>query len=187
MKWISNNYGGKRGLLWHFLARIACAGQCYRKYCRIDWGRVTRLVFVCKGNICRSAFAVTLAQKRGLPVASFGLCAVDGDLADVHAVSAATYFEIDMRDHRATAINSFTVLPGDLLIVMEPEQAIVLTPHLTAGAQCTLLGLWATPRRPHIEDPYGLSPDYFNVCFQIIYSAVENFSMKLSCEDRNRA
>jgi hypothetical protein len=41
-----------------------------------------------------------------------------------------------------------------------------------AGAQTTLLGLWSTPPRPHLTDPYGGSVDYFNRCFMIIDSAV---------------
>ena len=39
---------------------------------------VRRLVFVCHGNICRSAFADVLAKQTGLNSASFGLSTSSG-------------------------------------------------------------------------------------------------------------
>ena len=39
---------------------------------------VTRLVFVCHGNICRSAFAHAVAERLGANVASFGLSTASG-------------------------------------------------------------------------------------------------------------
>jgi hypothetical protein len=53
---------------------------------------------------------------------------------------------------------------------MEPAQLPALA---KLGAQATLLGLWATPPRPHLEDPYGLCAAYFDTCFEVIDSAVE--------------
>jgi protein-tyrosine phosphatase len=32
--------------------------------------------------------------------------------------------------------------------------------------------LWASPERPHLEDPYGLSDAYFDTCFDVIDSAL---------------
>ena len=37
-----------------------------------DPAKVRRLVFVCHGNICRSAYADVLARRAGMNVASFG-------------------------------------------------------------------------------------------------------------------
>src|SRR5207237_1259531 len=64
---------------------------------------------------------------------------------------------------------------GDLRIAMEPAQIRRLA-RLATAAPTTLLGLWATPPWPHLEDPYGLSPAYFDTCFDIIDSAVERIA-----------
>jgi protein-tyrosine phosphatase len=45
-----------------------------------DPARVRRLVFVCHGNICRSAYAHVLARRAGARVASFGLSTATGKL-----------------------------------------------------------------------------------------------------------
>ena len=64
--WLRDNYGSRRGFVrtwWHRL-RYLLGG--YRAYRQVDWNSVERLVFVCKGNICRSAYAGALVTSRGL-------------------------------------------------------------------------------------------------------------------------
>ena len=55
---------------------------------------------------------------------------------------------------------------------MEPAHLARLRGTLPAGVPVTLLGLWAGHRRPHIEDPYGLSPAYHRTCIGLIDEAV---------------
>jgi hypothetical protein len=56
---------------------------------------------------------------------------------------------------------------------MEPWQAKQLQQELCGDIQITLLGLWHSRPRPHIEDPYGLGEDYFETCFDIIDDAIQ--------------
>ena len=62
---------------------------------------------------------------------------------------------------------------GDLLLAMEVRQLdrLAADPRLAALPR-SLLGLWATPRRPHLHDPYSLSDAYMRTCFELIDSAV---------------
>jgi protein-tyrosine phosphatase len=36
----------------------------------------------------------------------------------------------------------------------------------------SLLGLWATPKMPHLHDPYELDPAYMDTCLQRIERAI---------------
>jgi hypothetical protein len=37
----------------------------------------------------------------------------------------------------------------------------------------TLVGLYVRPRRPHIEDPFGLPDEYFDSCYELIEEALD--------------
>ena len=52
-----------------------------------DAAQVRRLVFVCQGNICRSAFADVAGRRAGLNTASFGLSTTTGRAAHDAAIS----------------------------------------------------------------------------------------------------
>ena len=161
-------YGRRAGWLRHHLAAALNRLGAFQPLTRVPWRKVKRIVFVCQGNICRSAYAEARARSQGLRTASFGLGAREGDEANRTALARAAARGVDLRPHRASVMPE--TLPGDLLVAMEPAQAARLT-KLTQ-APVTLLGLWADPPRPHLEDPYGLSDAYFDTCFGVIDSAV---------------
>lgn len=143
----------------------------------IDVAAVRRLVFVCQGNICRSAYADQVAQGLGLESASFGLSAASGGPAHPPAVAAAALAGIDLAGHRTTRAEDYQPRPGDLLLAMEVRQLgrLARDPRL-AGMPRTLLGLWAAPPRPHLHDPYQLDPAYMQTCLRVIHRAVERLS-----------
>lgn len=142
---------------------------------------VDRIVFVCQGNICRSAFAEGLARDMGLPVASFGLATTTGVPADPAAARAALALGLDLDRHRTTARADFGVRPGDLLLAMETRQLrrIAADAEL-APLRRDLLGSWARPPVPHLHDPFQLSDAYFLTCFRRIQSAVETLAAEFS-------
>ncbi len=179
--WLSRCYGSRRGLfvtLWHQLKYLAGG---YRRYNGIDWRRVERLVFVCKGNICRSAVAEAVVGD-AWPCASFGLQTVDDAPANVAARQVAADMGLDLQAHRTTSVEGVELRDGDLLVAMEPWQLAVLQQRFPAQ-QKTLLGLWMAPPRPHIQDPYGLSQDYFRFCFTAIEQAVQRLLDRLRIEN----
>ena len=179
-QWIADRYGSYRGFLstwWHRL--LYYLGR-YRGYRRVDWMAVERLVFVCKGNICRSAYAEAFALGRGLASSSCGMDTRTGAEADGDAIQAARLRGIDLSRHRAMPIQSMTIGKGDLLVVMEPEQAEQLKRVTGDDHQFTLLGIWGGATRPYIRDPYGASPVYFNNCFECIERSVDGIIGKIS-------
>jgi protein-tyrosine phosphatase len=168
---IRDRFGSGRGLARLLLSGAASLAGAYRSFRRIEWGRVDRFVFVCTGNICRSPYAERRAAAAGFPAISIALRGETGRPADPVACAAALRAGTDLGDHRATAADAAELRPGDLLVAMEPWQARMLAARFP-GHQVTLLGLWTTPRRPHLHDPYTLSPAYFRTCFRLIDTGV---------------
>ena len=171
--YVEKHHGRRQGLARHLVAQSRRALGAFRDFETLDWSRVTRLVFVCTGNICRSAYGAAKAASVGIPSASFGLYARSRDPADAQAIASAQARGIDLRGHRARCADEVTLLPGDLLLAMEPWQAAeLLSSTRAAGAQLSLLGLWSGQKRAHIEDPYGLGPAYFDTCLSLMDEAV---------------
>lgn len=178
---VQARYGTLRGLVRLLLSRAARAAGRYAPYEKVRFAGVERLVFVCAGNICRSPYGDRKAAQSGFPTASIALRGGSGDPADPGARIAGSAAGVDLSDHRSTAVADYAALPGDLLIAMEPWQADDLARRYRdrPDVQVTLLGLWSRPRRPHIHDPFGLSPAYFRTCFRVIDDGVAGLMARL--------
>lgn len=135
---------------------------------------VRRLVFVCQGNICRSAFADMVARAQGVESASFGLSTDTGRPAHEPAIVAAGALGYAMGDHRAVDAADFAPREGDLLLAMEVRQMhrLAADPRLSHLPR-QLLGQWATPPMPHLHDPYSLDDRYMATCLARIERAVK--------------
>ena len=134
---VRSSFGTYRGLI-----RLASAGVArkpenlsgrYRQFKQIRWGRVTRVVFVCHGNICRSPYAEARAVSFGLSAASFGLSAGSGEPADPTACRIAARRGIELARHCARDAADFELQTDDLLVVMEPRQARRILGRLAIG------------------------------------------------------
>ena len=139
-----------------------------------DPARVRRLVFLCQGNICRSAFADVVARRAGMNVASFGLSTHGGRPAHEPAITAAAAMGHEMGAHRASDLTDYVPQEGDLILAMEVRQLhkLAADPRV-AHVPRQLLGLWARPTMPHLHDPYGLDDRYMLHCLRRIERAVE--------------
>ncbi|MDJ0806102.1 MAG: phosphotyrosine protein phosphatase [Gammaproteobacteria bacterium] len=177
--WIERNYSTRRGFartLWH--QSIYYFGG-YRDYLNIDWGSVKRLVFICKGNICRSAYSEAFAKALKIESISCGLDTIERAPANPDAIRIAMRRGISLTEHKTQPIMYLTLCKTDLLVVMEPWQALFLKQNLVREHQITLLGLWSKPIRPHIQDPFGASAEYFELCFNHIEDYVKKIANKI--------
>jgi protein-tyrosine phosphatase len=179
--WINRQFGTWRGLVRALLANAELATGRLRPFMLHHPEQVRRVVPVCLGNICRSAYAHHIAVECGLPVASFGLSTHTGGSSPKAAVAAARRRGVDMTAHRATDWNDFKVQPGDLMLVMEVRQAHELRKRLGPrdDVQVCLLGLWCKPPMPHLHDPYTLSDAYFDTSFRRVDQAMRQLSVDL--------
>ena len=161
MSLLTRNFGTFRGVI-----RLALA------HAEVALGRdgslppepaaVRRLVFVCHGNICRSALAEAVAQDEGMQTASFGLSTSSGKGAHPPAIDVARSMGFDLSAHRTTRVEDFVTQSGDLLLAMETRhlRKLATIPAL-AGTPRLLLG--SAIHVPHLHDPYHLDPAYMPV------------------------
>lgn len=173
------NYGTFRGWVRSFLAQLEWVTGRVDRFVTVNPERVNRLVFVCLGNINRSAFAEGVAHTHRARACSLGLATTTGAPAFATAVDSARRFGIDLSTHAATDFNDFTYCPGDLLLAMEIRHVHQLIANGIPANAIALLGAWSSPRRLHLHDPMLQSDDYFVTCFTLIHSAIINLVEEL--------
>lgn len=157
-----------------------------------------RLLFVCHGNILRSAVAQALYRDRvasgiapaGSQAVSAGTAAREGDQADPRGVSVARGMGLRLDGHRAERLNEELVDRADLILVMDfLNEADVVARFPSAGGKVRLLGSFlAEDGRPsEIRDPYAGTPDDVRISFRLIAQAVDALSATLSLAGTRRA
>lgn len=169
---VETNYGTVRGFARLLLGELEYLAGRLRPFTEINPAGVSRLVFVCLGNINRSAFADVVAQGCGVRVTSIGLSTTTGAPAYEKALEFAPVFGHQLDSHRATDFSDYVFQPGDLLLAMEVRHARELVRRGIPKESIALLGHWAKPHRIHIHDPHTLSDRYFPTCFAILHSGV---------------
>ena len=169
---IDTNHGTFRGFIRTTFAQIEFFLGRLKNHTKPDIKQVNRLVFVCLGNINRSAFAEQVARSLGANTCSLGLSTTTGAPAFHKAIETAPQFGLDLTEHRATDLQDYSFCATDLLLVMEIRHANKLMAAGIPANSIALLGHWATPHRIHLHDPHTLSNAYFRTCFTLIHSAV---------------
>jgi protein-tyrosine phosphatase len=141
---------------------------------------VRQVIFVCKGNICRSAFAEQALLKRlegqGMRVESCGLQAQSGALPPVEAIQAAARFAIDLSRHRARTPEECGMAEADLIVAMELGQLLELARRFPQCSERLALlrsfAPWPASLLCNIDDPYGCEPQVYQRCFTTIDRAL---------------
>lgn len=88
-----------------------------------------KVMFVCTGNICRSAMAHHYMQKKlydlhkelDIVVSSCGTSAYDGDRSTNSAIMVMKNYDVDMVLHRATSMFSIDIENYDLIMCMTEQ------------------------------------------------------------------
>jgi protein-tyrosine-phosphatase/predicted ATP-grasp superfamily ATP-dependent carboligase len=125
------------------------------------------VLFLCHGNINRSALAQAYAERRyarGPAFVSAGFHQVDGRPADPTMVEVAQSCGIDLGGWRSHTVNEQMVQDADLILVMELAHLERLRrEHPAAAAKAFLLGARSAPKSSGAEvpDPYGQPQDVY--------------------------
>lgn len=179
-EYIKNRFGSKKGLLRYLHAELNHRFGLYNEFKKVDFDRVSRLVFVCQGNICRSPLGEAIARMHGTDAKSFGLDTRGGDRADPRAIDWATARGIDLSLHTTSKVDDYLPLEGDLLIGMEPLHAQALKNRFAQHpVQITLAGFWMKSPCIYLHDPFNTDHYYFDKCEQAVSEATIALVQKL--------
>jgi len=153
------------------------------------------ILFICKGNICRSPFADRLAKKIFAGSLRYPI-AVDSAGLDVktplpsppNAVEAAGNFGIDLRNHRSKRFTAEMFGEFDMIVSMETRQYQTLSRSSpNSRAKLFLLPFFEDQnRRPggyeryNLADPYGKGLGEFNRCFQRIERCLDGMAKRIN-------
>lgn len=155
---------------------------------RVGVEELRHVVFVCKGNTCRSAFAEyylkTQVPGGGIRIESCGLDVDQGSVSPPDAVQAGRDFGIDLDMHRAKGFVTCDLQNADLILTMEYRQYLKLRTIFPVYKEKIRLlrefAPWADRLVFNIFDPYGLGADEFRRCFLRMQRALDGLKNSLS-------
>ena len=140
--------------------------------------RVTSLLFICQGNICRSPFAAALAGKllmdaghTGLSCRSAGLRTNQGAAPPPEACEAAAAFRVSLAGHVPVQLDRTLLDDNTVLVVMEARHMqAVRAAYPDVSDKVILLPLFGGSSRTgyaayNIADPFGQTRATFDACY----------------------
>jgi len=130
-----------------------------------------KIIFICKGNICRSPFAQLYAAKilpKKLKFLSAGYIPLKGRLSPGEALAAATKFGIDLSHHSSRKVTSDDLYSSDVIFVFDKQNYTdILINNPSVLHKVYLLGVYNNTESSEISDPNGQSEKVF---YQIYYT-----------------
>jgi protein-tyrosine-phosphatase/predicted ATP-grasp superfamily ATP-dependent carboligase len=146
-------------------------------------GRARSVLFVCKGNICRSPFAEHLARLKlsaGREFASAGYYPVARRPPPLEAAQAARSFGVCLDEHRSIVLTADMAEAADVVFVFDDENrrnVVRLCP--SARRKVHFLGLLSSGGPAVIRDPFGATTADMRSCYRQIAEAIDSVAGKL--------
>jgi protein-tyrosine-phosphatase len=140
-------------------------------------GRIARarsIVFVCLGNIIRSAFAAELLRSRThgrahVRIRSAGLDATTDGPAHPTAVQCAQRFGVDLSVHRTRRLDRSDIEEADVLLAMEIDHVVEIHGRFPEYRHKVYLFGCLTDETPQdLADPVYAPKEVFEACFDRI-------------------
>lgn len=152
--------------------------------------RKMKIMFICTGNICRSAMAEGMMKKKiedrkiEVDVYSCGIYAETGDYATYNAIEAVKEYGVDISSHRATNIRESQIEEMDVILcatVSHRQSVLYLYPRLE-GKVYTMkeyAGIDENGKDLDIRDPWGYDENVYCRCALEIEGCLEKIVDKL--------
>jgi len=155
---------------------------------------VQSVLFVCKGNICRSplaqAYFQSLVEKEGrhMTVRSAGLETTPGKPAHAKAKAVALQHQLSLDEHATTQVHMELLDKSDLIIVMEIVQKDrIQRLYPRSKGKVVLLGRFDSVGSLEIADPYSGTSEDFHFCFQQVSRCCDVLAVRLGVKSSEPA
>ena len=136
-----------------------------------------QILFVCKGNVCRSPFAEGYARavlNHGVEVRSAGLAPKPSRGCPDLGIEAARALGVDLRGHRSTKLTEAMVREADAIFVFDYDGVRRLADRYPfARPKVFPVGLLMTDGPVEIRDPFGGIADDFSRTYGTIRRAID--------------
>lgn len=147
-----------------------------------------KIMFICTGNICRSAMAQALLKKKtkeqnkDIEVYSCGIYAEDGDIPTYEGIEVMKKYGIDLEKHRAVNIINSNIEDMDVILCAaesHKNSVISMYPELKVKV-FTMKEYAGYPRSDwNINDPWGYGIDVYTKCAEEIEECINKILNKL--------
>lgn len=155
-----------------------------------------KILFICTGNTCRSAFAASYLRKlcenrkiSEIEIYSAGTNTLNGMPASENAILAAKEFAVDLSSHRSTILSADLVDSADLVICMTKSHLFTALRISQKQKNCDklkLLSEFSNNDFPDISDPFGGNLEIYRKCFLQISEAVDNLLLRSIKENKKK-
>lgn len=192
------------GLYFRALREVVTHISRRLKFIRLAYERVTatkvlpypvrHVLFVCKGNVCRSplaeAYFLQKAREEGqvITVQSAGIETTPGKPAHVLAQAVARRHGISLERHLTTLLFQDLMQRSDLVLVMElaqKDRVAKLFPR--EKHKIFVLGQFCKRGSLDIDDPYSGTPEDFKVCFERIRESCDRMLQQIGEQRKAQA
>ena len=156
------------------------SGRCLLRGAPLRNKKIAKVIFVCKGNVCRSAFAEQrlkyLLGQNKVHVDSCGVDVDQGSYPPRDSVAVAAEFSCALADRRAKGLAECDMEGADLILAMEYWQYKRLV-QLYPGKKANIMLLRSVASFPYcllcnIADPYGWGEKEFRKVYRLVDRAL---------------
>lgn len=150
-----------------------------------------KIMFICTGNICRSAMADMLMQKKlkdnnieNIEVYSAGTFAEDGDMPTYNAIEIMKQYDVKMKNHKATNIRNSKIEEMDLILCATNSHKItILQMYPNLNGKVYTMKEYVNDNGEYsdidISDPWGYDMEIYRFCASEINKCLDKLIEKI--------